>query len=581
MNNVAFSFLLPSLSDGGLLQVAFFVVIVFCLVATVAWTWRTAKAESWSAKWHGGAGREALHELDTEHGSVSDLSQAVATASERTAEIMPGILLVLGLLGTFIGLGIALNEAAGALDNRNSAAGMEGAMGHLTQMVSGLGTKFKTSTWGIIAYLLIRGFNAFNGFEERRLRWCAQKMKEVLVERQRAAHQQEQQAAQRLITSVEQVGTSLCAAMLEQSKACQAQSEQLFKEQTELLRQQLAQAQSLAQMTQETGAALQSFVQSNKDNLDSMRGSSAQMALAAQEVGKSAAELREAVARFGQGVGETMDVMKKDLGGTIADMSARFSSSMGVISSKLADATTGIQQAVDGLSDRVGSIMTAMDKSITKSIDIQASANEAFLSTSESLEIKVSAMTTLVEKLGQEIKSGLTSVGAAATSMANLEKKNVQIAQSIERGAKAMEDVSSAMSGLKGFYDEAGKDRRSAQEARAGQVKSLERIERQLQSLEKHKGEERADMARTHGERSTVAALLKDILERLQALQERSSSAMDTWSQKATPSMVQANQDRATLIDMLKRIEGRLPPAAAQASPAPRGDVSAMPLPQA
>lgn len=62
------------------------------------------------------------------------------------AEIMPGILLILGLLGTFLGLSMALNKASSILIDANSAAGMDSAMSNLMGMMEGLGTKFKTST---------------------------------------------------------------------------------------------------------------------------------------------------------------------------------------------------------------------------------------------------------------------------------------------------------------------------------------------------------------------------------------------------------------------------------------------------
>jgi len=45
------------------------------------------------------------------------------------------------------------------------------------QMMEGLGTKFKTSTWGIIGFLVYKTIIYLNGFEERRLRWVIIKMK--------------------------------------------------------------------------------------------------------------------------------------------------------------------------------------------------------------------------------------------------------------------------------------------------------------------------------------------------------------------------------------------------------------------
>ena len=78
---------------------------------------------------------------------------------------MPGLLLVIGLLGTFVGLGIALNKASEILQQAQGA-GMDQAMGNLMGMMEGLGTKFKTSTWGIIGFLLFKAWATKNGFDE-------------------------------------------------------------------------------------------------------------------------------------------------------------------------------------------------------------------------------------------------------------------------------------------------------------------------------------------------------------------------------------------------------------------------------
>jgi len=92
---------------------------------------------------------------------------------------MPGMLLILGLLGTFLGLGLALDKASTILQNSGGASvgAMGSAMQDLTSMMQGLGTKFKTSTWGIIAFILLKIWESINGFEDRRLIWCIGKMK--------------------------------------------------------------------------------------------------------------------------------------------------------------------------------------------------------------------------------------------------------------------------------------------------------------------------------------------------------------------------------------------------------------------
>ncbi|MBN2985276.1 hypothetical protein [Pseudomonas lactucae] len=161
-------------------------------------------------KWNGnGLIGDHADNLDVEHGSVNEISTAVASTGEKLADIMPGILLILGLLGTFLGLGIALNKASTILLEANAGGGMDNAMANLMGMMEGLGTKFKTSTWGIMAFLLIKAWSARNGYEERRLRWCVGKMKAAFEYSRRAQLQERQQTQHALIEALGRIDQTL------------------------------------------------------------------------------------------------------------------------------------------------------------------------------------------------------------------------------------------------------------------------------------------------------------------------------------------------------------------------------------
>ncbi len=131
---------------------------------------------------------------------------------------MPGILLILGLLGTFLGLGIALNKASTILLEANAGGGMDNAMVNLMGMMEGLGTKFKTSTWGIMAFLLLKAWSASNGYEERRLRWCVGKMKAAFDFSRRAQFEERQHTQHALIEALGRIDQTLVS----QGEASQA-----------------------------------------------------------------------------------------------------------------------------------------------------------------------------------------------------------------------------------------------------------------------------------------------------------------------------------------------------------------------
>lgn len=202
-------FLVPQLDW---MQVFFF-LLIFGTTLTIVWkVKRSATPQNWEKNWHNGKEIDKSSDLDAEHGSVHDICQAVATKPEKWAEIMPGILLVIGLLGTFLGLGIALNKASLILMDA-SVSGMDDAMSNLMAMMQGLGTKFKTSTWGIIAFLGLKFWTSYNGFDEHRLRWTAQKMKRELDNSRIQLIRREHQAQRESVTSISELGDKVCVTL--------------------------------------------------------------------------------------------------------------------------------------------------------------------------------------------------------------------------------------------------------------------------------------------------------------------------------------------------------------------------------
>lgn len=72
----------------------------------------------------------------------------------------PGFVMILGLLGTFLGIGLAIQGAGAILatlnDNRDNVTDIQQTVGQLSPMLSEIGLKFRSSTWGILAHVLLR-----------------------------------------------------------------------------------------------------------------------------------------------------------------------------------------------------------------------------------------------------------------------------------------------------------------------------------------------------------------------------------------------------------------------------------------
>jgi hypothetical protein len=181
-----FKFMIPN----DLFQVFFLLVIMSIGFWNYLSIRKNANSKNWLANWENDTASDSSDDLDSEHGSVLDISQAVATKAERWAEMIPGIMLIMGLLGTFMGLGVALNKASYILSNAHSTD-FSYLMENLMNMMEGLGTKFKTSAWGIMGFLIYKSWISINGFDERRLRWAIGKMKQETIKRREGLQQSE------------------------------------------------------------------------------------------------------------------------------------------------------------------------------------------------------------------------------------------------------------------------------------------------------------------------------------------------------------------------------------------------------
>ncbi|MGL6417736.1 hypothetical protein ACSZMW_07680 [Aeromonas allosaccharophila] len=223
--NEVLDFLLPDFGDP--IQVSFLCILLLMICSTIISTHLVAKPSSWEKKWHQGTPNDDSDDLDIEHGSVTDLWHAVATAPEKVADIMPGMLLVVGLLGTFLGLGMALNHASNILGQPDamSASGAANSMHDLLGLLQGLGTKFKTSTWGICGFVLLKLTSELTRFDEKRLAWVIKEVKKQINQRKQHSVEVEVDKQQQLFEQMQSITngvvnglTKNVALLLEQSQ---------------------------------------------------------------------------------------------------------------------------------------------------------------------------------------------------------------------------------------------------------------------------------------------------------------------------------------------------------------------------
>lgn len=422
------------------LQATFAVVIAFTLAYTMAGVWRHANAKNWEAIWHrGGAGGNGY--LDIEHGSVSELSDAVATRHERLAEIMPGLLLIIGLLGTFLGLGMALDKASTILAGAGNGVSPD-TMSNMMEMMHGLGSKFKTSTWGILAYLVLKTYCSSNAFEERRLAWCISKMKvEVDLQRLQARELRAADNA-RLVDAIENMG----AALLNRAEMNAIDDGERHREAIagadRQHRESLNRIDVQVEHGQATRNALEQFVGSVGMNISAMAEAASGMAESAKESGESTRELRVTIGEFGSTVGKVLHDMDRELNATVNSMSNVFTTNMQSMAGELSSATQAISYAIEKLSEGVDQTLQSVKQSNEASMKVNQKAQEMFIATSSDLSTNIIAVTSLINDVRERITSGLAAVSASGQRMQSLDRRFGELAGKMEESASAIQVMS-------------------------------------------------------------------------------------------------------------------------------------------
>lgn len=407
---------------GDALSTVFVVLLVSLSILTTIWLLISAKAENWERNWNG-ENLEGSASLDSDNGSVHDLSEAVATKAEQVADIMPGMLLIIGLLGTFVGLGIALNSASDVLASANTA-GMDTAMVNLMKLMEGLGAKFKTSTWGLLCFIILNVlFNAL-GFKEKRLAWAIQKVRQEAENKHQAKEKIETKKYNDLLNVIK-----VLAKTSQENNFTLIQSNQALQASNQA---NLLELQKIASYNKSTQDAMQNFVESTVHSMSSIGDSADQMAQAAKAVGTSAYQLNTVIDKLQIELKDVMEMIRRDLGDTINNMGQNFEESMTEMASSMSNATQGISTAVTSLSNSVNSTMDRVQNIIGESMDLQRKSAQEFTVTSTTLNGQIVEMTNLVQQLSGDITSGLKAVSESGRRMQSLDKKFATNADQIE-----------------------------------------------------------------------------------------------------------------------------------------------------
>ena len=418
--NLILQFLIPQ--NVGI-EIVFFSIILFLTIFTIVSTTVVARQKNWEARW-------VKSSLDVEHGSVEDISQAVMTWAERIAEIMPGILLVVGLLGTFINLGIALDYASKLLTQPTSATslGTLHTMTNLLGLLQGLGAKFKTSTWGIIAFLVLRLWaSGFSRYDEYRLQWAIKKTKEEMVKKRALEQKSRADDMQSLLQLISVTQENFINKLTEADRGNVAGLQYLANKIEEIDRRKSQNTEnylgSIKSVIETSGKSIVDLKKGLIGMISGIEKASSQMAEGSENVGVASASLKNAVDEFSLKFASVLGNVSATLSSAVNKTSSDASRTLERGSNMLVGATNDISTALTHLSTNMSESMEGVEKSIQRSLKIQENASAEFTLMSTTLNESVESMVNLINKLSDDITKGLRSVSDAGQRMESIGHK--------------------------------------------------------------------------------------------------------------------------------------------------------------
>lgn len=407
-----------------LLQGCFFLIIFGLVISACVLVFVNAKQKNWEINWKNNTKDDPTDDLNMGHGSIMELSEIVATKSEKFAEALPNIALIIGLLGTFWGIGIALNSAASVL--RNTDADYLSMIPKMLPMLDGMGAQFKSSIYGIMAFLLMNIWLNWKGKKKQRVRWCAIICNSLITEKKNARLEYETKLLEGVIRLHDCLRDTLQDGFLKQQKAFKEQQKALV----EGFNSQQDRFASLIDFSKELANGIGSLAKMTGEQVEKIGKSAEDMGMSSKMLSVSADSLRNSVNDF------TPSVMKM-----LESIQTSFIDSVKTTNKTMEKAGKIIESSVEGMSAEIKGTQETLietnnkfDKDITESLEIIRKSCDA-------LKIANDSNKGVMQKLNDNID----------VKLEELNKANYAIQRALDGlGEKIAKEISFEMGNIAG-----------------------------------------------------------------------------------------------------------------------------------
>lgn len=340
---------------------------------------------------------------------------------DHVVDDAPGFALILGLLGTFLGIGLAIQGAGHILadlnTNATNATDIRQTIGNLSPMMAEIGLKFKSSAWGIMTHIFLRFAIQAYGIEEKRLH-------EIFTELEQDYDDDKAERAERW-AMLQNVETLLNDALFSKNAKDGSIASLMVRQNEHLFA--IAEVQKdFGKYVRDLGSSVKEFEQTVGEFREGVK--------------KSLTDMQNSVQKTSKGLKDAVDMMKDEVRMTFGEFKENVSTTLNKVGNDISTSSLAIKSSVDELSQTMATEL----QSVTRvTADLSTHSREMAVAITDQMQ-KLEEMGDKVQNIasqGAKYGFALEDVTANISKLAGADGVMVRTLDDLVNEAKASKDI--------------------------------------------------------------------------------------------------------------------------------------------
>jgi hypothetical protein len=315
---------------------AIFLWLIIILLFIFFICFYTNKKKTWGKNW-----TDCTREKDIRLIEISAICERISSRREKWSLAFPGLSLVIGLLGTFIGIYLALDNASMALSN--VSANNEETMKYMRKVVGSMGFLFQSSIYGVLGFIIMRMCSP--GIEGKRLQWVIERAHKEIEKHKNDEYEEEKGRHEKILGALGNIGNSL-------GKDIQSALVNVFNDMSSKMQSAMKDGlKNLSDEMKESTAAMRLSMEKLTTLTNELRATAQTFSTSSLALEKSADDVGKSINAFNQSVQNTLASIKADFLKSIEDSSKTMTTKMTAASGKIAAGVDKMGAAVEKMSE--------------------------------------------------------------------------------------------------------------------------------------------------------------------------------------------------------------------------------------